>query len=130
MKARTYLDKLPEGWQKEFLAMYEVGCSDHEIMKKYAITPTAWKKMALSIGDSEFGEIVEFGNALAFAFYLKLGRVNLNNKQFNTRLYDITMQNRFGWAQKAENTETETSISIADNDTLDRRIKELTAGKD
>lgn len=130
MKASTHLAKLPEGWAKQFLEMYDVGCSDHEIMRKYAITPTAWKTMLNSLGESEFHEVVDYGNALAMAWWLRLGRTNINNKQFNTRLYDITMQNRFGWAQKAETTENETSVSLADDDTLDRRIKELIASEE
>lgn len=127
--ASTHLKALPEDWQDQFLKMYDVGCSDWEIMRKYGITPTAWKTMVNALGESEFHEVVEFGNALAKAWWIRLGRKNVGNKQFNTQLYNITMQNRFGWAQKAETTDNDSPITVSDSDALDRRLEELLSNK-
>lgn len=124
-QATTHLAKLPEGWQKTFLEMYDEGQSDCEIMREFSITPAAWKTMYNSLGESEFNEVVDFGNVLAEAFWVRLGRINVGNRSFNTQLYNITMQNRFGWSQKAETTEIEKPIQLADDETLDRRFKEL-----
>jgi len=124
MSAQKYIDALPEDWQRKFLEMYDTGCSDHEIMREFGISPKAWRVMTMALGESEFSEVVEFGQALAQAWWEREGRVNLAKRGFNTRLYDINMQNRWGWARKAENTEVD-GVSIADDQSLDRRIEEL-----
>ena len=130
MLAKTHIAKLPEDWKDQFLKLYDSGGSDWELMRIYGITPGAWKTMYNALGESEFHEVVEFGNVLAKAWWIELGRKNVYNKQFNTRLYDITMQNRFGWAQKAETTENESPIGMADDATLDRRLEQLKENKD
>ncbi len=35
-------------------------------------------------------------------WWTKLGRENLTNKDFNSRLYEINMMNRFGWMKKSQ----------------------------
>jgi hypothetical protein len=123
--ATKHLEKLPEDWEHKFLDMYDHGCSDWEIMREYGIKPRAWKIMYSALGESQFREVVEFGNVLSRAWWEKQGRTKLNTRGFNTRLYDIQMQNRFGWAKKAETTETEAGVTEADQESLDRRLAEL-----
>jgi len=127
--AQELLNKLPEDWEAKFLGMYDEGCSDWEIMREYGIKPKEWTLMHNALGESQFAEVVEYGNALCRAWWEQLGRTSLNTRGFNTRLYDIQMQNRFGWSQKAENTENDTGVQLVDIDSIDRRIAELT-GKD
>jgi hypothetical protein len=126
MSVQEHLDALPEDWQRKFLEMYDTGCSDHEVMREFAISPKAWKLMSIALGESEFNEVIEFGKALARAWWEREGRVNLDRRGFNTRLYDINMQNRWGWARKAENAEVD-QVTGADEQSLDRRIEELKA---
>ena len=122
--AQTHLDKLPDQWQTSFLEMYDVGCGDAEVMREFGIAPKAWNIMLNSLGESEFSEVVEFGHVLARAWWEQQGRTNLNKRGFNVRLFDINMQNRWGWARKAE-LETETQIVAADDNALDARLEEL-----
>jgi len=123
--AQKHLAKLPEDWTQLFLEMYNQGCSDVEIMKEFGITPRAWKLMLMALGESEFHEVIDFGHALAQAWWEHMGRTNLKTRGFNVRLYDINMQNRFGWAQKAELNESDSQIGAADDKALDRRLSEL-----
>lgn len=123
--AQKYLERLPEDWPVQFLDMYEQGCSDAEVMREFAITPKQWKVLLTSLGESEFEEVVEYGHALARAWWEAQGRVNLMKKGFNVRLYDINMQNRWGWARKAEVEQNEGPVLGADDEALDARIKEL-----
>jgi len=123
--AQTYLDKLPPDWESKFLDMYDSGCSDWEIMREFGIKPKEWKIMHSSLGESIFAEIVEYGNALCRAWWEQEGRTNLHTPKFNTRLYDIQMQNRFGWTRKAEITDSDTAVQSADEESLDRRLGEL-----
>lgn len=123
--ASKHLAKLPEDWTQLFLEMYNQGCSDTELMKEFGITPKAWKIMLIALGESEFHEVVDFGHALAQAWWEFQGRTNLKTRGFNVRLYDINMQNRWGWARKSELSDTDSQIGAADDKALDRRIKEL-----
>lgn len=123
--AKKYIEKLPENWKEEFLRMYNQGMSDWEVMRKYGLTPVAWKTLYNALGETEFHEVVEFGNVLAKAWWVELGRLHVDDKTFNTQLYNITMQNRFGWAQKAETTENESPVGLASEEDLDRRLAQL-----
>ena len=125
--AQKHIDALPETWAADFLDMYDHGCSDWEIMREYGIRPRAWKIMYGALGESQFREVVDFGNVLCRSWWEREGRTNLKARGFNTRLYDINMQNRFGWARKAETSELDLGTALADQESLDRRLKELKA---
>jgi hypothetical protein len=48
-----------------------------------------------------FKEAIDFSEG----WWCKEGRINLGNKNFNSRLWEINMMNRFGWMKKAANNE-------------------------
>jgi hypothetical protein len=125
MSVQTVMDTLPEDWTTQFLAMYDDGCSDFEVMRQFGITPKQWQMVYSALGESEFQEVVEYGHALARAWWEAQGRTNLTKRGFNVRLYDINMQNRYDWARKAENTDGDTVVGAADDASLSHRIKEL-----
>lgn len=125
MSVKEHLDALPEDWVDKFLEMYDTGCSDHEIMREFGISPKVWQLLMMSLGESQFAEVVEFGNALARAWWEREGRTNLGKRGFNTRLYDINMQNRWGWAKKQETSDSDAPMVAANDTALDRRIQQL-----
>jgi len=51
----------------------------------------------------EFKEALDIGEELAEAWWLKVGRMNLELAGFNTTLWKANMENRFGWSKKVEN---------------------------
>lgn len=69
---------------------------------------------AMDINDDTFNEWVkkypEFSASkkkaeqYAYSWWLKNGRINLENKQFNYVGFYMQMKNRFGWRDKRENT--------------------------
>ena len=50
----------------------------------------------------EYVEAVEKGEKYALAWHLKQARENFHNKGFNDRLYNIIMQNKFGFNRKVQ----------------------------
>lgn len=51
----------------------------------------------------EFFRTINEGVDHSEGWWTKSGRVNLTNKDFNSRLWEINMMNRFGWMKKAHN---------------------------
>lgn len=65
----------------------------------------------------EFLDAVEHGKDLCYAWHVKQGREHLENRQYNDRMYNLRMQNMFGWNKKVEQ-----NITVS---THEDRIKEL-----
>lgn len=55
--------------------------------------------------DELFSRLVQIGRLQAKAFWYKQSRLGLRDRSFNTVLFIKTMQNRYGWSDKTENTE-------------------------
>jgi hypothetical protein len=123
--AKDILKRLPEGWPQSFLERYDSGASDWELMKEFAIRPREWHVLITSLGDSEFAEIVEFGHALARAWWEAQGRLHLDDKSFNTQLYNINMANRWGWQSKADSNEASSPVEQATPQQLKDRLTQL-----
>jgi transposase len=51
---------------------------------------------------SEFAEAKKWGQALSERWWDEVGRLNLNNKDFNNVLYMMIRQNMHGWTRKVE----------------------------
>ncbi len=51
----------------------------------------------------EFFNTINAGVDSSEGWWTKQGRHNLENKDFNSRLWEINMMNRFGWMKRAEN---------------------------
>jgi len=64
----------------------------------------------------EFSNAIREGEQLSEAWWEKKGRINLENKNFNTNLWFINMRNRHGWADKKDvNVSGNLNINLVDS---------------
>lgn len=78
---------------KRGLSIAEVACA----LDKVRSTLWEWEQSfpEFSIAMDKYRENAE-------AWWCKSGHQNIDNKQYNSALYNIQMQNRFGWNKKTE----------------------------
>ena len=81
---------------------YENGASDVEICEIMRLTQGKFRSLYES--NEGFHEAVDLGRVMSQAWWMKTGRRNLTNRTFNTSLWAFNMKNRFGWAEKTDNT--------------------------
>ena len=84
--------------------LYADGASDVEIAKELGVTIAKFYRLYEE--NPNFAEFVENGRSLAHAWWLTQSRKGLWNRSFNTSLFNFVMKNRYGWADKVENTDT------------------------
>ncbi len=63
----------------------------------------------------EFSAALNRGTDYSEAVWTQMGHQNLTNKDFNSRLYEINMMNRFGWMKKAQEKH---EVKISQEDSL------------
>lgn len=81
-------------------AKYAEGGSDIEVATLLGLTRSEFYKL---IDESpDFAKLVDKGRAVAEAWWYSQGRLALRAEKFNTALYNFTMKNRYGWADKVE----------------------------
>ena len=114
---------LPDKWADTMLSMYDQGCSDSEVMRSLNITPARWDQLMLDTSMSNFSEIVEVGRMLARAYWEGMGRANVMSKRINVALYNLQMQNRFGWTTKSEESRTNILPENLNTDELDEKLR-------
>lgn len=69
----------------------------------------------------EFLKSVNIGDQLSLLWWMTMGQINIHNKDFNSTLYMMQMQNRFGWSRKLEG-----KIDINSyNETVEKKIIEI-----
>lgn len=76
------------------------GASKAELCLEIGINPDTiyeWEKRHPS-----FKEAIRIGEQLSQAWWLTLGRKNLWNREFNSILWMMNMQNRHGWTRKMD----------------------------
>ena len=69
-----------------------------------------------------FGDAIKAGEQASEAWWLRQGRINLQNKEFSATLWYMNMKNRHGWKDKneisgtGENGELNLTISYVSRD--------------
>ena len=89
---------LPKNWNDLIFKEMEVGASKQEIKVLLHISNDLFERFMKE--DKEFSEAVSYGVELAEAWWLRQGRTNLKNKQFNYGGWYMQMKNRFGWKDR------------------------------
>jgi hypothetical protein len=107
--------ELPKGWNVEILELYSQGASDVEIKAliyswRGSFSNGLWNRWIKE--DDQFSKTIKDGHILSECWWAKKGRTNLENKEFSYTGWYMNMKNRFGWADKTENT---THVSIEPN---------------
>lgn len=98
---------LPEYCDKAIELMSE-GASIYEIAYEFRVnqdTIHEWVKV-----HPDFSEALKQGKDLSQGWWIKNGRINLQNREFNSTLWYMNMKNRFGWRDKPEETTKDTLI--------------------
>lgn len=112
-RPKIKLSILWEGWYNDVLNLYREGADDVEVramIAEHRIDQDDAKKKTYSwdlwdrfIEDhEEFSETIKTGRLLSEAFFKKIGRKNLENRDFNYTGWYMQMKNRFGWKDKQE----------------------------
>jgi len=100
--------------KKEVNEMFTNGATVVEICKFLAINKSTWYRWLKDPRKQDFQEAVELGVQSSEAYWIGVGRENLENKSFNTALYSFMMVNKFGYRsayskQEKDITETKTT---------------------
>lgn len=95
--------------------LFREGCSIEEIAYEIDVhvdTIAEWQKV-----HPEFSAAMKKGRKFAEGRWMKDGRVNIHNKEFNTALWYINMKNRYGWTDKKEikqEVKSEVSVEVSE----------------
>ena len=117
---------------KTILKEYQEGASDVEVKAiiwkaRGSFSNDLWDRWILE--EPVFSETIKKGRELAQAFWLTIGRknVNKNSQDFNTTLWYMNMKNRYGWADKQETKNQHNveggAVKIQINKTYDKQQK-------
>lgn len=117
-------ERKPE-WQEEMASLYTQGASDTEVMCALHLTYGSFRHLYNDMTGSNFKEMVDMGRLYSQAFWERAGRTNIGNKNFNTSLYNINMQNRFGWAAKSEESKTNFDMTGLDESEIESALRQM-----
>ena len=121
MANKTLLSQLPENWEEKILDLYSQGMSDYEVMTQLRLHDSTFKRF---MAEPDFAEVIQFGRQCSRAWWEEQGRINLNNKDFNSALWKTNVQNRLGWSDKTSTHESDSGFERAlSGDELDREIE-------
>lgn len=115
------MNNLIHGWDRTVLQEYANGASDEEVALALKITMKRFNDLYAT--DNAFMEVVDTGRGWAKAYWLKVGRENLNDKTFNGQLWYNNMKNRWGWADKSEVSDK--TQATQDAEQLRKRVNDL-----
>lgn len=110
-RPKKEISELPDQWYNDILELYTEGGSDVEIKALIyswlgSFSNDLWDRWLIE--EPQFSETIKTGRLLSEAWWHKKGRKNLSQKDFNYTGWYMQMKNRFGWADRSVNTNTNT----------------------
>ncbi len=128
MSKKVGLDTLPIGWQDTIHQMFSEGCFESEIImwiRENRTTGTFSMNLfnRWMIDEPEFIEVISMGFQACEAFWGKLLRKNINQRNFNSAAWNRVMITKFKWEKDTpsihintprENTSNKTPEEILD----------------
>src|SRR3989344_2382213 len=121
-RPKKTIKDLPKNWKRLVLKEMEVGASKQEIKVLFHISNDLFDRFMKE--DKEFSETILYGVDLAEAWWLRQGRTNLKNKQFNAHLWYMNMKNRFSWRDRQVTDITSGERPIAGVVLMPRKLTE------
>jgi len=95
------LTDLPEGWEQNIIDLSTEGASIVELAVALDISRNTLKR--LTKDNPEFLTTIKKCKRLCEVWWVREGRTNLKDKDFNYTGWYMNMKNRFGWKDKTEN---------------------------
>jgi hypothetical protein len=80
------------------------GASITEVAAKLGITKDTLYRWLKDEDKKPFSDAIKRGQQLSEAWWLEKGRINLENKDFNSTLWYMNMKNRHGWKDRQEHS--------------------------
>ena len=77
--------------------MFEKGASIVEVCKFLGINKSTWYRWLKDERKKDFQEAAQLGLEASEAYWVQLGRDNVENTSFNTALYSFLMVNKFNY---------------------------------
>ena len=96
---------LPENWERDITNLSRIGGSIVEIAVLLDISRNTLT--AMTERDPNFLNTIKKCKRLCEAWWVEKGRTELDNKDFSYTGWYMNMKNRFGWADKIEQTVNE-----------------------
>jgi|TARA_R110000744_G_scaffold66478_1_gene135931 alpha-galactosidase/6-phospho-beta-glucosidase family protein len=87
--------------------MFDLGASIVEVCKFLGINKSTWYRWLKDERKKDFQEAAELGLESSEAYWVQLGRDNIENKSFNTALYSFLMVNKFNYRSAYSKQEKE-----------------------
>lgn len=110
-RPKKTIKDLPKNWKSLVLKEMEAGASKQEVKVLLRISNDLFERFMKE--SKEFSETILYGVDLAEAWWLRQGRTNLKNKQFNYGGWYMMMKNRFGWKDRQATDVTSDNRPIA-----------------
>lgn len=101
-----------------------MGASDAEVAAELNVTIKEYYSQLAD--NAAFSKLVEFGRTLSQAFWESQARKNIGNKGFNTPLWTFYMKNKYAWADKTENVNSNENLNT-DLDSLRGQVNKEVA---
>lgn len=115
------IESLPEQWYNDILDLYKEGASDVEVKAliyqwRGSFSNDLWERWFKE--EPQFSETIKTGRLLSEAWWNKLGRVNLKDKDFSYTGWYMQMKNRFGWTDRNDHTTAGEKLPAAQAPTI------------
>lgn len=101
-RPKKTLKDLPKGWKETVIKLMEEGASKAEIKAILGTSNDLFERLLKE--EKDFSDTVKRGELLSEAWWERMGRTNLKNREFSPVLWYMNMKNRFGWRDKLEHS--------------------------